>query len=381
MLITISDVHHGSKPYEEMYNEFYYEDGFMEIVEQLSNEKDFIGVAILGDWFDKKLDANDPKYLLAVNIVIQLSCMLCAKNKYLLILRGTFSHDLQQLSVFEYLTLAYPKYFLFFDTVGIANLKGKKTLVLPEEYPEDYNEFYKDYINSESRYDIILGHGYFSWNSFSVNEAEKSLPKMPIHDENLFCKMSPLTIFGHDHTFKNYKNKIFYGGSFSRLCQNEEAPKGFLYIEWENKKPIVHQIENTEAPLYKSYDVTKFIKTKDNTVNYESIVKNIEVCKNKYSIKKLRVTIPSEFSESHPEVVDLLRNYFSSKEGIDIKKNKSIEKKKDEKIENNESSSELDFLLSELSIVDKIYEFNLIKNPSSTLTKEQIINAISNQGK
>ena len=93
------------------------------------------------------------------------------------------------------------------------------------------------------------------------------------------------------------------------------------------------------------------------------------------------MTIPSEFSESHPEVVDLLRNYFSSKEGIDIKKNKSIEKKKDEKIENNESSSKLDFLLSELSIVDKIYEFNLIKNPSSTLTKEQIINAISNQGK
>lgn len=382
MFITISDVHHGAKDYEEMRNEFYCDNGFISNVTEAAEEDEFIGVGILGDWFDKKLDANDPKYILAVTIVIHLASILCTRKKFLVILRGTASHDLQQLNAFEYLQLVYPKYFRLFDSVGEMKFGNLKTLIIPEEYPVSYEDYYGKFL--KKKYDLILGHGYFKWNSFSVNEAERSLPRMPIHDEETFSKMATLVIFGHDHTFKNYKN-IFYGGSFSRLCHGEENPKGYLLSQISNGDYEVIHIENEEAPIYKKKQISSFLPKKGEEIKYEEIIRNIESFKNKNSVSELRIDLPSPFIEDNPEIVDMMRNYFSSKDGYKINKLKGIKNDKtkdtDESDDKDSSDTTLDFLLSESSIVDKIYEYNLLKNPESTLTKENITKALSKEGK
>ena len=154
--ISISDVHHGAKSHESMRDEFYAEGGFFDVLDAALPEEEFIGVAVTGDWFDKKLDMNDPRAKLGVSIMVDILNRCIQHDKHLVVIRGTYSHDLNQLNVFEEFGALYEKFHLV-NTVREIKFGSLKTLCIPEEYPQDSDEYYADWFSK--KYDLILGHG------------------------------------------------------------------------------------------------------------------------------------------------------------------------------------------------------------------------------
>jgi hypothetical protein len=363
------------------------------IRDTLENEEsnDFLGVFITGDYFDKKLDLNDIRATYAIQVILELFEILQSANKWFVILRGTYSHDLSQLDFLKKLELSYSK-FVYTNKVMEADLDGLNTLLIPEEYPTNVEEYYGEFF--KKKYDLILGHGFFTWNCFDSNINEKSIPQMPIFDPDLFCEMSPLTIFGHDHGHKNYKEKIYYNGSFSRWSHNEEEPKGFLFIDYTKtiqksgkvKYDIeVTHIENELAPLYITISIVTLIKhykmNKDD-LTLDLFVKNIESYIKKYNIYNLKIKIPSNTID--PKLTEVLKNYYSNKPNVIIEGSTSVTSKSDgnilEEDDNDETSvnSEYDFLFENDNIISKIEQFIHLKHGEQiSISRDQISKALS----
>jgi hypothetical protein len=392
--ITISDVHHGAKPEEQMRHEFYGEGGFFDVLDAALPEPEFLGVAITGDWWDCKLSMNDPKAKLGTSIVVDIMTRCKSHNKWLIILRGTYSHDLQQLDHFKELEVTYEKFRLF-NTVEEFQFGPLKTLIVPEEYPKDPDEYYGEYY--DRKYDLILGHGFFDFNCFDSNDAEKSMPSMPVFDAEKFCKMAPLTIFGHDHTHKNFigaihkgmkgkPGRIFYNGSFSRLCHGEEPAKGFLYVVYDPSDIQVNFIENELAPKYVTVNIESLMR-KVTTINFESIVKTTEAYRKAHGVYDLKVKVPAKFSEEYRNEVELAKNYFSSRDGFRFETGRLSIAHKDENVtdvhgetENGSSieNSQYAFLFGNDDIVTKIGKFIDTKhNGEITLSREDIAQCLA----
>lgn len=378
--ITISDVHHGHKPYDEMKNEFYAEGGFFDILDSSVSEPEFIGIGILGDWFDKKLDVNDLKAKLAISIIADIVSRCMPYNKQIIILRGTYSHDLNQLDIFREWNLMYSGIQLV-NTLSECKFGPLKVLCIPEEYPLDQDDYYRE--SFSKKYDAIFGHGFFDQNCFDSNEAEKTMPRMPIFSSDLFKDLAPITIFGHDHTHKNFFGKIWYNGSFSRLCHGEEGPKGFLYIEWNKKKPIATFIENELAPLFITVVLDVIMLKSKLDISFESIVSVVENTKKKLKAKELKVKVTPKFASEYTHFLEIAKTYFASKDGYKFETGR-LDKLKDGKvieIEEDQSEkvvTEYDFLLRPGNVVDKVVQFINIKyGNDKEITAEDVSKAIA----
>jgi hypothetical protein len=363
-----------------MRDEFYAEGGFFEILDSVLPDDDFIGVAVTGDWWDKKLDMNDARAKLGVSIMIDIMNRCIQHGKQLVVLRGTYSHDLNQLNVFEEFSALYDKFRLV-NTVQEIKFGPLRTLCIPEEYPQDSDEYYAEFFSK--KYDLVLGHGFFDFNCFDSSESEKTIPQMPVFEADLFCKLAPLTIFGHDHMHRSYLDRIWYNGSFSRLCHGEEYPKGFLYVEWDKKKPDVHFIENELAPKYITVLLDALLKKKKLEFNFENAVRVIEDAKKRLQAHDLKVKITEDLTRSSRSTVELLKNYFANLSGFRVEAGRvTVSRNSENVIGDSEEPEEerdttYDFLFENKNIVDKVKQFIDVKYEGKyDITPEQIAQLI-----
>lgn len=383
--LSLSDIHHGAKPAEEMLNEFYSENenGFFTTLNESVLEEEFLGVFLTGDYFDCKLDMNDSKSKVATGIFLEIYETCRKYNKYFVVLRGTYSHDFSQLDHFVSLS-SYNKFFLV-NTVEELDIDGLKVLVIPEEYMEDQDEFYKPFL--KKKYDIILGHGLFKYNAFEPNASERPMSTMPLFDENQLMKMAPLIIFGHVHTHSNFKNNIYYNGSFSRLCHGEEDPKGFLIVFYEPADTKNHEVtllENELAPIYKTLKIENIIKPKDTSL--ELFIKRIE--KVKESCNFLKIKISKTFTEKYSVEVEAIKNYFYSIKSITIeganlsfKTNEDITEfaKEDLTEAEHAEKNKYSFLNDNMPLAEKVLTFIATKHEQfdCDITQDLILEAFS----
>lgn len=382
--ITISDVHHGAKPHDAMHQEFYCEGGFFDVLDAALPEEDFIGVAVTGDWFDKKLDMNDPRAKLGISVMVDILNRCIQHDKFLVVIRGTYSHDLNQLNVFEEFAVLYDKFHLI-NTVQTIKFGNLNTLCIPEEYPTDVDAYYEDHFSK--KYDLVLGHGFFDFNCFDSNDAEKIIPQMPVFEADVICGLAPITIFGHDHAHRSYSTKageIWYNGSFSRLCHNEETPKGFLYIEYSKKKPVVHFIENAMAPKYITVVLDVLMKRSKKELNFENVVEVIEATKKKTKAFDLKVKISEYICRENKTMVELVKSYYANKTGYRIESSKlSVLRDSENVVEDADAVEEdrdttFDFLFEHSNIVDKVSKFIEIKYEGAyDISRDQIAQAIA----
>ena len=384
--ISISDVHHGTKPVEEFEKEFYEGDNsFFSILISLIDDKDFIGVALTGDYYDSKLSMEDKKSKLASRIFLDIFTLCKTANKYFLVLRGTYSHDFRQLDHFKALESTYDRFKLV-NTVEVVDFNGIKTLCIPEEYIDDSDSYYKEYF--DGKYDLILGHGLFKYNCYEPNESEKPMAKMPIFDENVFIKCSPLTIFGHVHRHSSYRMMIYYNGSFSRLCFGEEDPKGFLLVTINPKRKThnVTFIENEFAPTFVTLMLEKIVDLTEE-FNFELVVKTINRHKKKYD--NLKIKVAKDTIVNYPSQFELLKGYFAGKKGILIEGSLYSLKTKESIDETNINESEdvkeedvkYNFLLENTSIYEKVAQFINVKYPDKKveITLDDIRDALASE--
>jgi DNA repair exonuclease SbcCD nuclease subunit len=191
-----------------------------------------IDTAVLaGDYFDKRLPADSFAYKYGISKLGEISSIV----DNLIILRGTYSHDYDSLDIIETISDFWISQtnIIYTKTMSEIEIDGKNILLLPEEYPEFPEEYYKE--NLEKQYDYIFGHGDINGamlHSGIDNRRLKGFRFSP----TILSNISKQTVFGHIHKQQFLKDNVSYPGSLARNKYGEEEDKGFLVIDCEEDK-------------------------------------------------------------------------------------------------------------------------------------------------
>ena len=348
--IHISDIHFGKKDDTRLYKEL--KKNFLDELIELEKEKHIDLIFIQGDLFERTLNMKE----LASNYVLNFIKDLCKfsfdNNCYLRIIKGTKSHDLNQLSILEHLEILYYENFKIINSLNVEELiinnQTIKILYIPEEYPTNIQEYYYDnYLNSIEKYDYIIGHGMIDIVKFNSKEQEDEVIRHgPVFkSKSLIENCKGVICFGHVHDFQEYKNKIFYTGSFSRFSFADQEDKGFMIFDYDVKNSKINPIfiVNPDAPTYKVVDFSDY-----EGLSTEDKIKVLNEFKEKYDYIKVR-------SLNDSDNLAILKEVVSMDDNIKMEvKNKIVQDEVDEKFR---------FILErKLSIEETIQRFIRIKN-------------------
>jgi len=338
-IIAIADIHIGNRPSEILKKEINW---FFKEVKKLTKKDDLSMIVVAGDVFDKKISFNSEDAKLAIQFMTKLN-ELTKKNIYIRIIRGTLSHDLEQLENFRKFEKKN-KLFRIINKLESEKVMDNKILWVPEEYEKNYEEYSQPFIVGK-KYNYIFGHGTFDFVAHSsvISESERPIKNAPVLKAKIWKDLADLLVFGHNHTKINYKN-IHYTGSFSRSCFGEEEDKGFFIIE-DKLKSIIDFKKNIYAPEFKSIDLKKIIK-EDEPI--EDIIEKIENLKKQYA--NIRITsLPEGLAN-----VEIFSSYFKKDENVKLSILAELKPKKRE--------DKFDFVFDKsLSIYKKIAKFINLK--------------------
>lgn len=235
-----------------------------------------------GDFVDRLLSLGSEES----NAVIATGVMLakyCSKNNIKLrFLKGTPSHDFDQLSTFDniFKDRTIEVDYKYYDDIAIEIDDGVHILYIPDEASETPEitmaiveskmvELNIDYV------DFVVMHGFFSYQlPFNSHSAFK---------EEMFSFVKYYVFVNHIHTH-NPKGKIIPPGSFDRLAFGEESPKGAVFFKLNPLGPKEFTfVENKRAKLYSTLD----IKTNDVRIALEYVDKYLS----NYTGKDLRLRV------------------------------------------------------------------------------------------
>jgi DNA repair exonuclease SbcCD nuclease subunit len=215
-------------------------------------------IFIAGDLFDRLLTYPDGDLPVVEDFLVYLMRMCAYRDIKLRVLEGTKSHDWRQSSIFLRLASALKlegldlQYFTE-PTVEYIEAFGIHVLYIPDEWDEDTNRtlaYAKELMRLRGidQVDFAIMHGQFEYQLPEVVKAPK-------HDAEAYLALVKYLIFiGHVHTFSNYK-RIYAHGSFDRLTQGEEGPKGHLRARVRSEQDYtVTFVENKGARIFRTFE-------------------------------------------------------------------------------------------------------------------------------
>ena len=210
-----------------------------------------------GDWLDRPISltsASASHVLDAMNIIVGV----CAKKGITLwVLQGTGSHDGTQGLNWGPLAKAYPELnFRYFDEVDIVREFDMDILVIPDSVIPDFRKCEaviraKMIERGIDKVDFGVTHGMY------LHHAEAAGYHAEGHDHMFYSSITRMVILnGHIHR-PGLHCKVLDGGSFNRLRQGENHPKGAfiitLYPEDDDWEALF--LENKDAAIFNSYEL------------------------------------------------------------------------------------------------------------------------------
>lgn len=283
-LVNISDIHIGKKDDMRLKEE-------LEIFfDYLKDTENIDMITISGDLFDRVLTANEYGTTLALEFIQRLIDLYVPEID-IRIIKGTRSHDFNQLDILKVFKEKSGSHFKIIEKNEVEVFNGYKILYLPEEYPTDYDDFYKENLLGveDKVYDFIIGHGMIDFIAFTgyEDDSENRVHGTPTHkaDDLIRVTKGPI-IFGHIHEKQEYKDKIYYTGSYSRYSFDTPSEKGFMVFDIDDDDPSKFKmtfIENTKAPTYAVLDIDKL-----NLEGVDDHVKYIKELSDKYDFVKIK---------------------------------------------------------------------------------------------
>ena len=252
--LSIHDVHLGSSrtPTQHITKNLYR-------AITVDNLKDIDILYIPGDWLDQTLLYEHTD--IADITLMELHLLeTCAKTGTAIrLLKGTPSHDGNQLVRFEERAKnLFPHVdFKYIDDMMIEYIErfDIHVMYVPDEWAS------REAIYLEARrlldvhhldqVDFIIGH-----NQFQYQFPEHLRAKISALNEDNWNDMVRYTAyFGHVHTRSTYK-KIEVAGSFDRLNHGEESPKGYLIGEYLSEEEWVVTFKpNENAAIYHTIEI------------------------------------------------------------------------------------------------------------------------------
>ena len=307
----ISDVHFGAFDSDILSREL--KQNFLKVINKMPK---LDVIFIQGDLYDHELSLNSKVSYNSFKFINELENIAYENDIKVRMIRGTKSHDVNQLK-----NLKFRKNidFEIINSVTKEKLfKNLKVLYLPEEYMNNPDEFYKDYLNVEDDYyDFIIGHGLVTETAFNNLNSETQIKTAPVFDSKQLMRITKGPIcFGHIHDGVSINNKIFYTGSFSRWCHGEENPKGFYFSIYNTKTghfkiiPVVNKLART----FVTKKMTKYILNHDiqkiiDKIEYQLLIKHVD---------NLRIKVTEINDSDFLLKLDLLKKYFSGNNHISI---------------------------------------------------------------
>jgi hypothetical protein len=353
LIIAFGDIHFKE---EADFLKYQLDEIFIKYV--LENKDDIFLIECTGDYFDKRLKSDSSGYILALQFFYELY-QICMENKiYFRMIKGTQTHCNFQQNVFK---MYENKYFKQFNSVCEEEIEDLKILHIPENYMDNFREYYKNEIfdKEDDYYDLIFFHGLIKSQSFinSVIESEKPYKSQPIWDEEDLIRICKGVIFGgHIHCRADYKYKIFYTGSFTRHGFGEEEDKGFISCYYDSKDYSSYNVEyinNHLAPKYISIDIEKESVNINNVENF--ILTLEENIKSLTTDEKIRILAHIDYIKDNFDCVNIITNYIKKYPNIvEFKRvfKKSYQVKKD----NTEVYEEENILEEKDKFYDRKYE-------------------------
>lgn len=306
--VSIGDLHFGIRDSARLYKE-------LKIFKDFIIENDIQLVVFNGDYFDKKLSIGDPESFYAFYFFKEIVDIVKSKNIILRMIQGTRSHDLNQLQAFKAYSDDTSINFRIIESVEEENLLGLQILYIPEEYPENSEEYYKDF--KEKKFNIGFVHGTFDFVAQPgvIEIANRSTHSAPV----LFWKEwksafeKGFVSAGHIHGRNTYGNKIFYPGSFSRWGYGERSDKGFTYFEYDldNETYSVKYVDNTLAPKFDVIAVSD-MELDLNSVTVNDIQKALDTVLE--GTDNLRIDLAGLSDEN----IKILKEYYKDNNSVKI---------------------------------------------------------------
>ena len=253
-VLVVSDIHFGAMNALDLYKEL------QQFIDDVKNYTPNM-VVILGDLYHKKINLNEPSAKYSIKFINDL--IDCAKKQEkpelkIRIVKGTNSHDLDQLDNFRYLETEQDVDIKIINKFCSEELPVEqiKILYIPEEYitKEDYGPILK------KGHDLCFVHGTFDFVPFVKLLEKTSNLRYPIWKMEDFNVKGPI-ISGHIHKFMNHENKVYYPGSFSRWCFGEEEEKGHLFMRYVKGEPLLPKyVQRRENKLCKKYSTMSLVE-------------------------------------------------------------------------------------------------------------------------
>ena len=338
--LNLGDVHFGHPKTKHMAEEEL--PFFLEYTRKHGKDIDFIN--LLGDFYDRKISLNEESSKLSKEFIDDLLGLCREFNIKLRWIRGTKTHDFNQLDNFKHYQLYTDVDFRIITTVTEEEMFPEVSILwIPEEYMHDQDEYYKEFLDACSdgaKYDMIFGHGTWEHEAFTcqVQESERNIKGSPVFRIKQWeDKVYGPIIFGHIHTHNVYKEKIYYTGSYSRWCYGEEKPKGFLDLTYdvESTEYKVKFIKNIHALDYTTVKLSEYIDA-DSTVD-EKVAKIDEL---RLSLDNVRVKVDLELVDEKAAIA-IMKETFSSDNDVRIDVSDKIKQQNEE-----EEKNEYDYVTS-----------------------------------
>lgn len=338
-ILVFSDVHAGLMNPEQTYHILK-----VNIYDRVKERNDIDVLICDGDFFHTKLSLNSKSATLAIFFIQSLAQLCYEKNIMFRMIKGTKSHDFNQLAAFKSLETDNPT-FKIVETFSNEMINGIKFTYIPEEYMEDADEYYKSLYEEGS--DIIFGHGMFDFQSFGLEqESERPISNAPVFDSKKFQTLSKYgTYFGHIHKPCN-NGRVHYVGSLYTNNFGEICPKSIMEICLDGERENILRIPTIDDFEYQDLKVSTLLQAYNNDI--EKVSKFIE---NACTSKFVRVVIDTDVD---PTITNILKKISLDQDNVSVKfKKKEIE---------NRVPDEYNFLLSnDIDSDTKIIKFIKLK--------------------
>ncbi len=231
------------------------------------------------------------------------------------IVKGTESHDENQLRAFGYLESDPNLKVRIFEEKTNYMLDGIKFKIMPEEYMPDKDKFYKEFLAEHHHFNIFHGMCGFAATGHAFGDnCEVSPPTAPVFNQTDFTNTEHAAIGGHIH-IPLAKGKVFYCGSLSRMSQGEEEPKGFWHITY------YHDTNTYEKKFILNPFVLKYVTIsidinmlRQDTVAY---INHIKDYKHSSMIYKLRIEYSDPELETDKDFL-VFKKYFINHSRLDV---------------------------------------------------------------
>lgn len=357
--IHIADIHFGASTPSEQYSIL--KNQFIDFIDVLPR---IDVISVDGDLFDKKMMANSEGIYYASLLVSDIVNVAMKHNSTVVLLSGTFTHDADQLKLFEHYLYDTNVDFRIITTICFETIKNARVLCIPELYNVS-EKTYDEYLHHSGYYDEVFMHGTFKGAVYGDNSGAAKL--FNPHD---FDMLLGFAIMGHVHKAQCLNGYYYYCGNPYTWKFGEEYDKGFMITvhDLDLMQHYVH-FQKILCPKYITLEINDIVK------DPAYIIKYIDKLQKEKDIDYLKIKFTTPINESDKLIIS---SHYRNIPTTFVEFLSIIEEHKIEQMRENNIPVQYDFLIDDsIPAIEKFVKFVNIQEGSDFITVDRLKKILS----